>query len=545
MDQTSITRRTFLKLGASAMGLYSLSVLPRMTRAKATTTDEFLTGINYPWIAYGHDYGDNGWGHDGLSTSGWTYQTFSNSQGFTDTRHCFNDPQSNTVVAHTGNGALCITANLVGGDPNRAQGEVYLDLDNHAPIGVAAPVNLDNVNVHFWLRLPAGSAGPSSARNGVQLFFKSKGEGNEIFSFYSPWVNIDPAWEDQWHEFTVKLPSKTACQASIFDPTKVSMLGAKVAINANSTATLQGSIYLDDVVLDTNPKITFDFEALEIVKDFDAFQPLCNSPITVVRVFLFADGGASPEFEDDGRVKIGAFDNHFFQDFDILLETAKKKNLMLIPVLLDFAWLDIQRTVNGVKLGGHSDLIRDATKSQTFVDNVLKPLMQKYGSNSQILAWDIINEPEWRMKDVRAELPDGDPVTIKEMQDFVQLCTQAIHNQSSHKVTVGCARRMWLHYWKGLGLDLYQFHWYENMANEDVFPWLPYSELGLDKPCIIGEVPTMTCDHEACDFITAARNGGYAGILVWSYRAKDAFSHYPPLGHCGFLPVITQIDSCN
>jgi len=112
------------------------------------------------------------------------------------------------------------------------------------------------------------------------------------------------------------------------------------------------------------------------------------------------------------------------------------------------------------------------------------------------------------------------------MVEFVGLCAQTLHSRTSHPVTVGSARRKWLTYWKDSRLDLYQFHWYDHFAAEEPFPWAPAADLGLDKPCLIGEVATASTEHTAEDYLHAACAGGYQGLLLWSYRTYDAFSSF-------------------
>jgi hypothetical protein len=306
----------------------------------------------------------------------------------------------------------------------------------------------------------------------------------------------------------------------------VSLIGFKVGINTESTATLKDFIYLDDYVLETNPPIIFDFEQLELERDFQAIKSLTDGKLSVARVFIFADGRAAPEFANDGSVT--EFDKFFYQDFDELVSIAARNGIMLMPVLLDFLWCDRAKEVSRVQLGGHSDIIKNLSKRRTFLDRALKPLLQRYGTNPTIFAWDIINEPEWVMEGVPEEIPEGlDPefVTVQQMRDFVKACAEYVHRYTSHRATVGSARQMWLRYWRGLGLDLYQFHWYDHFSSEEPFPWRSYSELGLDKPCIIGEVPTSTTNYSAREYLDAALELGYSGLLFWSCRARDAFSN--------------------
>lgn len=169
-----ISRREFFGLSVPVAAGCVLLPLLGLPVARAERRGRFLVGVNYPWAAYGHDYGKNAWGHDGLITGGWTYQTWPDSQGFIDTRRC-------TKKAYTGVASLCISADLDGGDDHRKNGEVYVDLRNHPPPGVAAPIDLTARTARCWLYLPDGSAGAwPNAPNGVQLFFKSEG----WFSWY-------------------------------------------------------------------------------------------------------------------------------------------------------------------------------------------------------------------------------------------------------------------------------------------------------------------------------------------------------------------------
>lgn len=507
----------------SRVVVFSISILLLLNcfasaTIQAQTRREFLVGINYPWAGYGHDFGKNGWGHDGVITGGWSYQTFTDSQGFTDTRFC-------KTRSHTGTGSLCITASLLGQDSHKSKGEVFIDLRNHHPQGLMGPLNLSNATVRCWVFLPAGSSGLQSAPNGIQLFFKSDG----FYSLYGPFQNIQPSWENQWVELTANASGPGAFMDPQYDPTRVVAIGLKVGINAQSVESLNGTIYLDDFTLGVAVPVTLGFETLEIESDLAVLrQSFGQSATPVVRIFVFADGRAAPDFGSNGDVT--GLDEYFFQDFDSLLEISERQNFMLIPVLLDFSWFDLPVFEAGVQLGGRSNILRDQARRQTFMDSALVPLVQRYCSNPRILAWEVINEPEWAMAGVSDGFQVSDPVAISEMQQFVQQCATAIHACTSQRVTVGSARRLWLSYWQGLGLDLYQYHWYDHFAQAsppDTFPWPPYSGLNLDKPCLVGEVPTANTQHSTREYLNAAFDGGYSGLLNWSYRAGDTFSNFP------------------
>jgi len=524
-----ITRRDFI---ADSLFLGLASVLPIARIPGASAAETFISGVNYPWVAYGHDFGRNGWGYDGLSTGGWTYQTYPDSQGFVDVRRT-------TEKSHSGRYSLRVDANLLGGHPNRSKGEVYVSIEAHPPRGSASPLNLEGGGFECWLFFPPGASGDPHAPNGIQMFLKSK-IGDNWYSWYSYWQNILSSWEGRWIQISISLSDPPGYSDAQFDPRHVIAAGVKVGVNSYSSAALQGPIYLDDVVFRTDSAASYDFEKAEVEVDFSLIrQALCEYRNPVVRVFVLADGRASPDFESDGTV-IG-LDTDFFRDFDLLVETARQNAILLMPVLLDFHWCDIASVVSGVQQGGHADIIRDPTKRQAFVDRVLKPFLARYATHPAIYAIDVINEPEWAMREVPKDWQIGDPVSVAEMQEFVRLCVQEIHQSSTHKVTVGSARARWLPYWRNLGLDVYQFHWYDKFAKDgENFPWPPCGELQLDKPCIIGEVATKSTGYSPQEYLRAAMSGGYAGLLFWSYRARDEFSAWPQnlsatLMSCGSL----------
>jgi hypothetical protein len=294
------------------------------------------------------------------------------------------------------------------------------------------------MKINCWIWLPRGSAGPADARNGVQLFCKSVG----FHSLYGPWMNILPDWEEKWVQ--IEMTVSNSADSPLFDPTNVIALGFKAAINSASNATISGPIYLDDYALETNPKITFDFERLEVERDFADLRSVLDRWCSerAARVFVFANGAAAPSFAPNGEV-IG-LDENFFQDFDALLNAARQSNIFLMPVLLDFYWCDTLKIESGVQVGGRSEIIRDQNKRQTFLDRALGPLIERYRNEPRIIAWDLINEPEWAMQEVPKDFQVGDPVLVSQMQDFVRQCAEVIHSRSLHPVTVGSARRKWL-----------------------------------------------------------------------------------------------------
>ena len=163
---TPMNRRTFLAALAA--------LAHRRSRAATIGCDNpspgFLLGWNHPWYGYGHDFGGNLWGRDGIATGGWTAETFVDTRGFRGVE--FSKEQ-----ACTGQGSLKIDADLRGGDPEDSSGEVRINLETHLPRlcptkAEAGPQDLAGVRVSCCILLPRGAAGRSDAPNGIQFFFK-------------------------------------------------------------------------------------------------------------------------------------------------------------------------------------------------------------------------------------------------------------------------------------------------------------------------------------------------------------------------------------
>jgi len=241
----------------------------------------------------------------------------------------------------------------------------------------------------------------------------------------------------------------------------------------------------------------------------------------IVRFFLFADGRASPLFDASGNV--AGLDPLFFEDLDALFALAEDSGLLLLPVLLDFHWCKHGGTVNEVRLAGRSNVIREVAKAKTFLERAVAPLVSRYAARDSVYAWEIINEPEWVTRGMTGFWRGtGDRVQASQMVDFVGLCADRIHTLADDPVTVGSAGIGYLKHWADVGLDLYQAHWYPGWRNP--FPWPPVAALPVDGPVLIGEVPTKKTAVAPGQYLEAAREGGYEGVLFWSYGATDRYS---------------------
>ncbi|MEO0471702.1 MAG: cellulase family glycosylhydrolase [Bacteroidota bacterium] len=277
-----------------------------------------------------------------------------------------------------------------------------------------------------------------------------------------------------------------------------------------------------------------------------AFAECSANGVNTVRFWLHCDGRASPEFDTEGNV-IG-LDPNFYEHLDDLIERAERHQIYLILCLWTFEIAEDRSSCCGRFAGNHEDLIQDPDKTQGYIDEVLIPMVQRYADRCNLLAWEIINEPEWIVADI--DKHHEGVVSVEEMRRFVGMQAAAIHRHAPEQmVTLGAASFKWMaeygnpswgNLWSDQALqnasgealaflDFYQVHFYpwmkENRMNFDPYA-RPVSHWMLDKPILIGEAPVWNDIYQPGEMVARAFNNGYAGNLFWSYGGVDRFGRW-------------------
>ena len=229
----------------------------------------------------------------------------------------------------------------------------------------------------------------------------------------------------------------------------------------------------------------------------DRFATLAASGVHVARWWVF-EGSAWQITRDASGVPM-CLDPRVFADLDAALALAARYDLYYELTLfhgpgnVPAAWLT------------------DPAQRARLVA-ALTPLFARYASHPRVLAFDVMNEPEW---DIWNGLIAAAPV-----QETVRAIAASVHASGTAYVTVGSAMLDGLPFWKGLGLDYYQAHWYDYMSpGQWCARCTDYAEVqrryALDRPLVIGEF-YAGADVDALQRLEDWRAKGYAGAFAWS-----------------------------
>lgn len=257
-----------------------------------------------------------------------------------------------------------------------------------------------------------------------------------------------------------------------------------------------------------------------------------------------------PDFRGDG-VSFDASDaptgvgGTMVADIERALELADDYDLYVMLTLFSFDNFRPTKTADGRRSRGIRDMLRDPAKRMALLERVVRPIARAAAASrhaKRLIAWDVINEPEWAMEG--ASLYGGDPafdpnpeleaVSHTEMESFLRDVIAVLRAESEALVSVGATAVKWRHAWSKLDVDFHQFHFYEwvNM-------YWPYNrtpaDYGIgDKPVVMGEFPARGLASASYDVLVSSwYMQGYQGALAWSYTD-------PMFGGAGVLPDVKR-----
>jgi hypothetical protein len=241
-----------------------------------------------------------------------------------------------------------------------------------------------------------------------------------------------------------------------------------------------------------------------------------------------------PDFRGDGVTFDGndtptGLGGTALADVTRALELAEQHDLYLMLTLFSFDNFRPTRMESQLKVRGIKPIVTDEAKRRALMDNVVAPLARAVEASprkKRVVAWDLINEPEWAI--TGASLYGGDPVfdpqtdleavSHAEMETFLRDTLTTLRANSSALITVGGTAIKWKSAWSMLDLDFHQFHMYDWVNMYWPYDRNPMSYGIDDKPVVMGEFPLGGLTGVPYGQLVEHWFGNqYAGALGWAY----------------------------
>jgi hypothetical protein len=266
------------------------------------------------------------------------------------------------------------------------------------------------------------------------------------------------------------------------------------------------------------------------------FQRIRETGATLVRWFLFADGRGGFVCENGIPRRPDEF---LFQDVASTLQLAQQTRLQICFSLIDYQWL--QEHAGNRPAYPHEHVLHFAAGREAFLQHVLIPLFREFRAHPALLAWEIVNEPEWAIREFHPAR--AAKLHISEIRGYAAEIARAIHEFADLPATLGCARLLWHPAWTEIGLDFYQAHFYPSCEKEingnlaRQLAALPQ----LDKPLYIGELPAkdpFAPEYSLESALTTCCDAGLAGAAVWRWTQPEPAGSDGHIG--GVDPALLQ-----
>ena len=252
----------------------------------------------------------------------------------------------------------------------------------------------------------------------------------------------------------------------------------------------------------------------------DVAQRLEQRGVSALRWFALCDLRSGVRFDHHGLPE--EVDSRLFADMEAALRVLDRHHLKVIFSLFDFHLCGRRKIDKGVQMGGRRSLVAEPDRRRALVERVVIPILERFGDAGPVLAWEVMNEPEWVTSGYGRSIL-GLKVSRRDMRAFIRAVVSAIHEISARPATVGCASRRWLGLVEDLDLDLHQVHWYDKIDSLDALQH-PVAEWANGVPALLGEFPTKGSLHAAAMLARAAHTAGFDGAFAWSALSADEAS---------------------
>src|SRR5688572_15942705 len=270
------------------------------------------------------------------------------------------------------------------------------------------------------------------------------------------------------------------------------------------------------------------------------FQQLKDNGINSTRVWITC----SPEnqailINDAGFVS--GVSSLFWTHVDQLMNIARNKKVYVMMALISFdhtknTYQNYQR---------YRNMMTSQSNVNSFADNFVRPLVQRYNSNPYLFSIDVCNEIIWMHED-----SNNGQFAWPIIQYYIARVAAAVHQNSSILVTVGDYAKYTSTNFSGnkysnaalqaqynnsaAYLDFYKLHYYAWVGRWfGVHPQQTPAQLALtDKPIVIGEISASGVYTENTSgqnvFVMSTTQGyetafqnGWQGVMAWTSNGVD------------------------
>lgn len=247
--------------------------------------------------------------------------------------------------------------------------------------------------------------------------------------------------------------------------------------------------------------------------DVDSAVPKNANVGLLGRVFVFGDMR--------GGIVDNMVTNETITDIVSMLDAAAKTRVRVVLSILDFHMCDKK-----------CDVFKTDASIQSFIDGVVKLLIEKIDDHPAVWAIECMNEPEWAIQESGRAFTEQQ-MALSDAQKYCARINALVHKTTGFLTASGSASAMWSSFWTddamrsayptggdAVTFDVDMAHMYSFSAPEfDLFA-KPASDFSRFKPFIIGE----TGRNDPLSYVEKLRQAcrlGYVGVLPWSYGASD------------------------
>lgn len=269
------------------------------------------------------------------------------------------------------------------------------------------------------------------------------------------------------------------------------------------------------------------------------FAELHENGINASRVWISCNGDVAFDIDENGYVS--GVSDAYWEDLDTLLSIAEENDIYIMATLMSF---DNFKNTNVTYMSWRA-MVQDEEAIDSYVDNFVIPLCEKFNHYDSLFSIDLCNEPDWIVENEE----DG-KLAWKDLGNLFSREAAAIHENSDILVTIGFAMSKYNSdkYQGNYGsdkflqscynnenayLDYYSPHFYEWEA-----PWFNFpfdktpTAFGMDgtKPVVIGEFPAtgMTSATSGSKDMTGSEcyiglyENGWNGGFAWTSNGVDS-----------------------